>query len=103
MKSYAHQSLPRKRIKKLAAQFSDADIRASLPEDEDNRVYIDERNGCTLGLWNAFNGPMNIINDDDVLVYAQIEFMRRNGYPRFRSVDEIHAYAEAHGWPRKSR
>ena len=100
MKSYAHQSIPRKRIKKLAAKFTDDEIRASLGENEDNRAYIDEQ-AQSVGYWNAFNGPMVVMNDDAVLVYAQVEFLRRHGYPSFSSLDEVHAYAKANGWPRK--
>jgi hypothetical protein len=42
MKSYAFQDLPTNRIKKLAAEFSDEDVRASLGEDSDNRLFIFE-------------------------------------------------------------
>jgi len=101
MKSYAHQSLSKKRIKKLAAQFTEDEIRASLGENADNRAYIDEQTKC-VGHWKAFNGPMIVMNDDEVLAYAQVEFMRRHGYPSFRSNDEVHAHAKANGWPCKS-
>ncbi len=105
MKSYAFQDLPRKRIKKLAAQFSDDEIRQSLGEDDDNRAFIFEQPGGTPSfmLWNAFNGPMGILDDDSVRAYAQLDYLRRHSYPCFRSLDEVHTYAEQHSWPRKNR
>jgi Xaa-Pro aminopeptidase len=105
MKSHAHQSLPRKRIKKLAAQFSDDEIRASLHEDDENRAFIYQyREGYeVIGYWNAYNGPMIMLDDDSVRAYAQLEYLRRNGHPTFKSDDEVSTYATAKGWPRKAR
>lgn len=90
----------RKRIAKRAAQLDDAAIRASLCENDGNRAYIDER-GPSVGLWNAVNGPMIVMCDDDVLVHAQLAYMRRNGYPSFDSDEAIFAHARASGWPRR--
>ena len=101
MKSYAHQTVSGKRVKKLAARYTDQEIRASLQEDENNRAYIDERNPPTVGYWNTHNGPLTIMNDDAVLAYAQVQFLRRNGYPSFKSDREILAYAEQNGWSRE--
>ena len=105
MKSYAFQDLPPKRIKKLAAQFSDAEVRESLGEDEDNRAFILEppSDAALVMYWNAYNGPMSVLDDDSVRAYAQLAFLRRHGYPCFRSLEEINAYASLHSWPRKSR
>jgi hypothetical protein len=105
VKSYAFEDLPPKRIKKLAAQFSDAEVRASLAEDEDNRAFILElpSGNASVMYWNAYNGPMGVIDEDSVRAYAQLEFLRRHGYPTFRSLEEIQAYATLHSWPRKTR
>jgi hypothetical protein len=105
VKSYAFQDLPRKRIKKLAAQFSDEEVRQSLGEDDHNRAFIFEQPDGTASVmrWNAFNGPMIILDDDSVRAYAQLDYLRRHGYPCFRSLDEIQIHAERHSWPRKNR
>ena len=105
MKSYAFQDLPPKRIKKLAALFSVAEVRESLAEDDDHRAFIFEPAGSAASVmfWNAFHGPMAVLDDDSVRAYAQLDFLRRHGYPCFHSLDEIHAYAERHSWPRKNR
>lgn len=105
MKSYAFQDLPPKRIKKLAAKFSDDEVRVSLGEDDDNRPFIFERPGGTASVmfWNAFNGPMVVADDVSVRAYAQLDYLRRHGYPCFHTFDAIEAYAERHSWPRKER
>lgn len=102
-KSYVHQSLPQKRLKKLAARYSDEEIRASLQEDDDNIAYIDERGPSAVGYWNVYCGPLAVMNDDPVLAYAQVEYLRRNEYPCFSSERELQSYAEQNGWPRKVR
>jgi hypothetical protein len=90
--------------KKDAAQFSDEELRASLQEGEDERYYLDAVNGPpVLGMWNAYAGPMLFMGGDDMFLFAQVEFMKRNDYPIFHTDAEIHAYAAAHGWPVKSR
>lgn len=53
--------------------------------------------------WSAYDGSAVSLDDDPVRAYAQLDFLRRHGYPVFRSDDEIFAYASAHDWPRKSR
>jgi hypothetical protein len=105
MKSYAFQDLPPKRIKKLAAQFSDAEIQESLFEDDDNRLFIFETPGGTaeVMVWNAFNGPMTILDEDSVRAYAQLDYLRRHGYPSFHSFDDVQVHAEKYSWPRKDR
>ena len=56
MESYAFQDLSRKRIKKLAARFTDDEIRASLNEDAENVAFIYEDSVATSVMyWNAFN------------------------------------------------
>jgi len=103
VKSYAFQDLPLKRIKKLAAEFSDADVRESIGEDQDNRAFLFEMpdGSASLMLWNAFHGLMNRLDDDSVRAYAQVQFLRRHGYPVARSMDEIHALVDRCSWPRK--
>jgi len=49
------------------------------------------------------HGAMELMNDDDVLNYAQIEFLRRNGYPVFRSDAQLDAHARQYGWPAGKR
>jgi hypothetical protein len=104
VESHAFQDLPRKRIKKLAARITDDEIRVSLNEDAENFAFIFEHDtGTSIMFWNAFNGPMIMLNDDSVLAYAQREFLRRHGYPVLHSMDEIESYATLHNWPRKKR
>lgn len=43
MKSYAHQTMSVKRVKKLAARYTDQEIRATLQDDKNNRAYIGNR------------------------------------------------------------
>ncbi len=100
MKSFAHQSLSAKRIKKLAAQISDDEVRDSLGDTDNNRPFIWEvRSGAIVGFWNSTSGPSLMMDDDSVRSYAQVEYLRRNGYPTFKSDEEMHAYARANGWP----
>jgi hypothetical protein len=104
MESYAHQDLPRKRIKKLAAKFTDEEIRASLLESHEHRAFIMQDLGePTLMFWNAFNGPMIRMDDDSVRAYAQLDFCLRHNYPRFNSIEELEAYVISHNWPRMNR
>jgi hypothetical protein len=105
MKSYAFQDLPPKRIKKLAAQFSDAEIKDSFREYGNDPLFLlDEPDGtASLMIWNAFNGPMALVDEDSVRAYAQIDYLRRHGCPSFHSIEEVHAHAEKHSWPRKDR
>ena len=76
----------------------------SLNEDGENFAFIlEDGTETSIMFWNAFNGPMILLNDDSVLAYAQREFLRRHGYPVLHSLDEIEAYATLHDWPRKKR
>ena len=102
MKSKADESP--KRIKKMARQYSDEEVRASLGEDDDTRAFLFEHpNGLTeVMYWTAHSGMMVMMDDDSARIHAQIDFLRRHGYPIFRSDHEIHAYADEHGWPRNS-
>ena len=99
MKSYAQERLPAKKIKKLAGGFSDEEIRASLGPDVE-RLYVREARGggALVGCWTG-NGPIEFMNDDDVLNYAQTEFLKRNRYAVFSSDAELEAYALERGWP----
>ena len=91
-------------LKEAAARISDEEVRASLQQGEDFRYYIDAVNGPpALGMWSAYDGPMDFMCDDEVFLYAQVEFMKRNDFPIFYTDAEIHAYAASHGWPVKSR
>jgi hypothetical protein len=103
MKSYAHQRFSPKRVKKLAATFTDEEIRASL-DALGPICYVEEnKDGSALvGSWTA-GGGMTWMNDDDVLAYAQVAYMRRNGYPVFRTDAELIAHAKANDWPMKQR
>jgi hypothetical protein len=105
MKSHAFQDLPLKRIKKLAADFSESEVRESLGEDDDNKAFLFESpgGGQSVMLWNAFNGPMVSLDDDGVRIYAQIQFLQQHNYPVARSMDEINALVILHNWPRKGR
>jgi hypothetical protein len=104
MESHAFQNLPQKRIKKLASRFSDEEVRASLVEDEDNRAFILESGDFAQVMnWNAFSGAMAVADDDEVRAFAQLQFLKRNGYPSFKSIDEVERYATIAGWPRKDR
>jgi hypothetical protein len=105
MKSHAFQDLPLKRIKKLAADFSESEVRESLGEDADNKAFLFELpdGRQSVMLWNAFNGPMGCLDDDSVRVYAQIQFLREHDYPVARSMDDIDNLALRHCWPRKGR
>ena len=105
MNLHAHTDHPRKKIRKLAERFSDQEVRASLDESDDWRPFIfeDPCGSPSVMFWSAYDGPMMMMDDDKVRVYAQIEFLRRHAYPVFRSDAEIRAYAATHGWPRKTR
>lgn len=104
MDSYAFRDLPPKRIKKYAARFTDDEVRSSLGEDADNLPFLMEQDGVlTVMVWNAFCGPMVRLDDDSVRAYAQAEYLRRNGYPCFKSFDEIEPFAKDHNWPRTGR
>lgn len=100
MESYAFQDLSRKRIKKLAARFTDDEIRASLNEDAENIAFIyEDSTETSVMYWNAFSGPMTVLDEDSVRAYAQLEFLRRHGYPVLHSTAEIESYATRHNWP----
>ena len=103
MKSYAHKNLPLKRIKELAAEFSDDEVRASLGEDADYHAFLFEPpdGNASIMWWDSTQGLMACLNDDSVQVYAQVEFLRRHGYPVARCPADIGALVERHGWPRR--
>lgn len=98
MKSFAHRSLPLKKIKKLAAQFSERDIQASLPTSVE-RCYLFETadGGAVVGFWSD-NGPRILMDDDSVRAYAQHEYLRLRGQPTFSSDSELNEYASKAGW-----
>jgi hypothetical protein len=101
MKSYGHQILSVDEIKRLAAEFTDEEILGSLRE-HGPYLYIAEVRGHVglVGSWTDY-GALEFMNDDAVLNYAQIDYMRRHGYPAFNNDAEMHAYALEHGWPKQ--
>ena len=104
MEPHALKDLSRKRIRKFAARFTDDEIRTSLDEDSENIAFIyEDSREARVMYWNAFNGPMAMLDEDSVRAYAQLEFLRRHGYPVLHSTEEIEAYATLHNWPRKTR
>jgi hypothetical protein len=96
--------LTRKRIKKLAAQLSEAAICESLRLPEklfDRHLYIMEHpDGAHVERWGE-TGQTFVWMDDtpEVLRLAQTELLRRRGYPVFRSLEEAQAFAARQFWP----
>jgi len=105
MKSYAHQDLDLKKIKKYAAEFPEAEIAASIDSNVDNIPFVFEPSGLPprLMFWNAFNGIMSVLDEDPVRSYAQTQYLIRTGAPHFLTFEEIDAYAANNGWPKKQR
>jgi hypothetical protein len=98
--------LTRKRMKKLAAQLSDAAVCESLGLREnllDRHLYIMERaDGAYVERWSETGQTSHWMDDTpEVLRLAQAEFLRKRGYPVFHSFEEAQAYAAQMAWPAK--
>jgi hypothetical protein len=95
--------LTRKRIKKLAAQLSDAAVSESLglSEEFNRHLYIIEHaDGPYVANWSETGETFDWFDDTpEVLRLAQTELLRRRGYPVFRSCEEAEAYAARQIWP----
>ena len=97
--------LTRKRIKKLAAQLSDAAVAASLglelDQANDPHLYlIEDAGGVYTQCFMPGDQVMHWMDDTpEPLRVAQTEFLRRRGYPVFGSQTEAEAHAAAKSWP----
>ena len=74
--SYAFQDLPRKKIKKYAAQYLGVDMAALI---------------------------MALLDEDSVRHYATVVYLREHAYPVFAKLCEAEKWAAEHEWPRKAR
>jgi hypothetical protein len=102
MKSYAYQRLSPKQVRKLAAGYTDEELRQSLGPDLQRSYVMQVGGGGVVGCWTEY-GAFVFMNDDNVLAYAQVEYLKRNGYPVFRSNAELDRYARERGWPISER
>jgi hypothetical protein len=110
--SYAFQDLPRKKIKKYAAQYEGVDMALLIGADDDNLPFLirldpncrdDEPDAFQVMVWNAYNGIMVHLDEDPVRHYAAVLFLRSHSYPVFANFREAEKWAADHGWPRKPR
>ncbi len=110
--SYAFQDLPRKEIKKYAAQYEGVDMAALIGADEDNFPFLirndpnsrdDEPSAFHVMVWNAYNGMMACLDEDSVRHYATVLYLREHAYPNFANFREAEKWAAEHDWPRKPR
>jgi hypothetical protein len=110
--SYAFQDLPRKKVKKYAAQYEGVDMAALIGADEDNFPFLirsdpdsrdDEPDAFEVMVWNAYNGMMARWDEDPVRHYAAVLYLREHAYPVFTSFCEAERWALEHDWPRKPR
>ncbi|GAB5407537.1 MAG: hypothetical protein Aurels2KO_57680 [Aureliella sp.] len=102
--SYACQDLPLKKVKKYATQYDGADMAALMGATEDNFPFLVRDSNGDYGAmwWNAYSGIMIQMNDDDVQVYALVQYLLEQAYPRFDSIEDAEKWSIAHDWPRKS-
>ena len=110
--SYAFQDLPRKKIKKYAAQYEGVNMAALIGADEDNFPFLirdgsssrdDDPGAFSVMVWNAYNGMMERSDEDSVRHYATVLYLRDHAYPVFASIREAEKWAADHEWPRKPR
>ena len=103
--SYAFRDLPRKKIVKYAAQYEGVDMAELMGADEDNLPFLIRYGDADYRVmfWNAYNGPMTLMDDDSVRAYATARYLRENAYPVFGSSEEAETYAQENDWPRKTR
>ena len=71
--------------------------------DEDNFPFVVSvsRNEMVM-LWNKFSGIIAFCNEDPVMNYAIIQYLKNNAYPQFGSIEEAEKYSLDHNWPRKN-
>ena len=110
--SYAFQDLPRKKIKKYAAQYEGVDMAALIGADEDNFPFLirndpdssdDDPGAFHVMVWNAYNGMMERLDEDSVRHYATVLYLREHAYPTFANFREAEKWSVQHDWPRKPR
>ena len=102
--SYAGQDLSSKKIIKYAQQYTGVDMSCLIGADEDNFPFlVVESESETICFWNAYNGIMDLLMEDQVQEYALKEFLRENAYPVFDSIESAEKHAIDRAWPRKKR
>lgn len=102
--SYAFQDLPRKKIKRYAAQYAGVDMTLFLRVDDNNfpfLIHADGDDDYHLMIWNSAYGIMEHTDEDPVRAYATVQFIRDRAYPIFDSLDSAQQWARDHQWPRK--
>lgn len=102
--SYAHQALSQQQIIKLAKQYAAANMAKLLGADEDNFPFIVRVDGKeTVVFWSKYSGMNVYPQEDPVMSFAAIEYLKSHAYPQFASMKAARQYAIDHDWPRKSR
>ena len=107
--SYAHQTLSRRRIKKLAAQYEGENMAVLVGANEDNfpflvrepGVHSDYPEAFVMMMWNTSAGVLDVTDEDPVRSYATIKFLLDHAYPVFDNIDDAQTWAAEHRWPRK--
>lgn len=75
-----------------------------LGANEDNFPFVARVDGEDMVVfWNKFNGMMTCCNEDPVMGYSAVQYLKDHAYPYFNSMKEADQYALDHDWPRKSR
>ncbi len=83
-----------------------------LGADEDNFPFLirndgsgrdDDPGAFQVMVWNAYNGMMAHLDEDEVRHYATVLYLREHAYPVFASFREAEKWAADHAWPRKFR
>ena len=101
-KSYAHQDLPMKKIKKYAEQYEGVNLWELTGIDENEFPFLiwKSDNDFSVMYWTKHSGMMANLEEDPVLDYAFALWLKENAHPVFKSIEEAEQYAEEHDWPR---
>ena len=104
-KSYAHQDLPVKEIKKLAIQYQDTDMWALHGMDEDYFPFLiwTDEDDYQIMFWSKYDGMMAYLDEDPVRNYAFAVWLKESAHPIFKTLAEAEKFAEEREWPRKKR
>lgn len=102
-KSWAHQDLPHKKVKKYAATLTEDEVRSVVDADVKQGlvpvIVGSELESCQryaiqdIEGWREFR-IMGEMNDDPVWDYAVTKYVFEHGFQRFESISALESYVQ---------
>jgi len=101
--SYALRELSPRQIKEFAGQYEGIDmIELMFDGNQIHPFLMRIDDDYVTQAWDEVRGPTHLWDEDSVRAYATVEFLKRNGFPKFENYQDAVSWAAQNGWPTDS-